>query len=90
MNLIQEIRKDIGDICTPFKISFWSDEMTVYIGDDEIPISVFPFQESTFDNIIIDTEGFEWKLRGFQILQLGKIMESLQEHMDEIRTYFDK
>jgi len=85
MNFIREIREIIDDRNEVVKFAFWNHEMAVYVGEKEIPISVLTHQTSTFDNIVLDVEGYDWKLRGFQLTQLGKIMACLQEHMAEIR-----
>ena len=83
MSFISDIRKITGDSVEMIKIGVWLDEMAIYVGYDEIPISIFP-KETGDKRVILDTEGYEWKLKARQTLILGMIMEYCHEHMDEI------
>ena len=83
MNFIREIREIIGDNVEVVKFAFWKDEMAVYVWEKEIPISVFP--KLGYGGVVLDADGYSWKLTAFQVLQLGKIMEILQNNIEEIK-----
>jgi len=84
MSFISDVRKITGDSVEPIKVAVWLDEMAIYVGEKEIPISIFP-NEFGDKRVVLDVEGYEWKLRSRQTLILGMIMEYCHEHMDEIR-----
>lgn len=85
MNFIENIRNAIGDNMEVVKFAFWNKEMAVYLWEEEIPISVFPFQESSYDNVVLDVEGYDWKLTAFQVEKIGVVMNILRESITEIR-----
>lgn len=84
MSFISDVRKITGDNVEPIKVAVWLDEMAIYVGEKEVPISIFP-NEFGDKRVVLDTEGYDWKLKARQTLILGQIMEYCHEHMDEIR-----
>lgn len=84
MSFISDIRKLTGDSVEPIKVAVWQDEMAIYVGEKEIPISIFP-NEKGDAKVVLDVQGYEWKLRARQVWILGNIMEYCHVHMDEIR-----
>ena len=89
MNFIKEIIDVIDDRVECVKFAFWSDELAVYIWEKEIPISVFPKELNGYGRVILDVEGYDWKLTTYQIIQLGKIMQILQDNIEEIRKMME-
>jgi hypothetical protein len=80
MNFIREIREAIDDNNEPVRFAFWENEMAVYIGDREIPISVLAKE----GKVVLDVEGYDWALDCGQVQTIGKIMEILLDNMEEI------
>jgi hypothetical protein len=81
MNIVERIRKIMNDNEQVVKFSFWTDEMTVYLWEEEVGITIFPKE----NKVIFDTEGYEFKLDCGQIMILAKVMEVLYDNMDEIK-----
>lgn len=87
MNIIKEIKKAIGDNVEPFKIAVFQDEVVVYVWEQEIPIDVFTNQKSDFNRVVLDVDGYDWKLNAHQIQVLGKIMQILVDNIDEVKAW---
>jgi len=63
------------------KFSFWTNEMTVYLWEEEVGIVIFPKE----NKVIFDTEGYDFKLNCENMMILAKVMEVLLKNMDEIK-----
>ena len=81
MNIVEQIRNIMNDNEQVVKFSFWTDEMTVYLWEEEVGITIFP-KENT---VIFDTEGYEFKLDCGQMMIMAKVMEVLLNNMDELK-----
>ena len=81
MNIIERIRKIMNDNEQVVKFSFWVDEMTVYLWEEEVGITIFPKE----NKVIFDTEGYEFKLDCGQMMIMAKVMEVLLDNMDELK-----
>jgi hypothetical protein len=81
MNLIEQVRHVMNDNCEVVRFAFWTDEMAVYLWEDEVGITVL-----VGDNkIYFDCGGYDFKLDCGQMMILAKVMEVLYNNMDEIK-----
>jgi hypothetical protein len=85
MNFIRKIKETIDDNCETFKVAFFPDEMAVYLWEKEVPISVFVNQTGDQDSVVLDIEGYDWKLTTYQVKKIGEVMQILLDSMEEIR-----
>jgi hypothetical protein len=86
MNFIKRIREAMNDNCQVVKFSFWNGEAAVYLFEKEIPISVFPNN----NKVILDVEGYDWKLDVGEVIVISKVMEILLDSMVEIKELTKK
>jgi hypothetical protein len=72
------------------KIGIFGDrELAIYVGEEEIPVSVMLWRDSY--EIYIDVEGYAFQLTTEQILKLGVVMSLLseEESITEMRGWVE-
>jgi hypothetical protein len=69
---------------------FGKNEVAVYVGDREIPISVFIWDDGSHC-VRLDVEGYDWVLTTKMIVDLGVIMSVLEDEaaLAEIRSWVE-
>jgi hypothetical protein len=69
---------------------FGNSELAFYVGEREIPISVFLHRNGSH-SIVLDVEGYSWSLRTEEVIELGVVMSLLseEESITEIRGWVE-
>jgi hypothetical protein len=82
-SIINQIAEEL-DESKYLKVAIYGgNEVVFYIWEREVPISVNP----KTGEILLDVEGYDWKLTHDMIDEISRVMEVIKNNMPEIRGW---